>query len=320
MSNEQLSFRRGYDCSKEDGQSVIEKIWRERIEPINFYHGTSSIVRSGIKMFGLSPSLKPYSIDDLTFLSEVEKRLGLGSSLSSPQNDERRNKVYVTTRLQDAVNYAISGPEVLSLDVLPNSSLFIEMLEREPYRFHQSGLPNDTFERLQGLRQNAIALLNQHEPVLVEVDRRSKVLREAVGPALDMLESPEKFREIVSEVSKTGLPIDVDPTDLVTTFLTDIINQPIVKTIPPQELKIVAGNDFYALSPEAKVYGTVLRECFFDMDKHPPLLVGRIIHLRQQTFLSTDVLVSTATYFGFTHAEMEKVFFRVNKLNLENLE
>lgn len=294
---------------------AVNKVWEEKIKNLKLYHGSSESTIDYLKKNGISPNVKPYDIKDLKTLDSIILKTGVRDTGYSK---DKEGQFYISSNINNACLYAITGPEIFRLHFLSNIDLILK--ENKAKKLINS-LTLDELLFLTETKRKIIHMLNSHKPALLEIDidapSMKRHFKETLSDEVGVLYDPKTFEKEVlqreSLLANYGIKKSIDI--LTKDIIFDLNNQPISVAVPANELgKVIKGEEFYSLSQTTKNYGNAFKSIFFDMEKHPPELIN-IISIPSMP-VDMDKIKATAKYYGFSDLEIGILEERVKKFRL----
>lgn len=291
--------------------SSAEQVWKENIQTIRFYHGTSEEIADQIKENGLSPELKPYDQSDIDFLVKIAEKLGS----SAAYIDKKGEKVYITDSLIDACDYAMGGPEVLRLFVLEKCDVILGAQRQE-----EEGLGHiqaEVLARAADIRERTIGALKFYKPALVEITRDSESLAVVLSRKLEdragCLTDKEKFVQEVQRIMKTtGLSEKLAAKTLSDEILYRLREVVSNIPIPPQDLTIKKEEDFYQLTRYTRKIKQMIDEYLFDVDEQPWEVIAAIEDFVDYDSGDEASIVRICEYYGIDQVSIGKIIERIS--------
>jgi len=291
--------------------SSAEQVWKENIQAIRFYHGTSEEIADQIKKNGLSPELKPYDRADIDLLTEAVEELGL----STTYMDRKEEEVYMTVSLIDACGYAMAGPEVLSQFILEKCDVILGAQQQgEKGASHISA---EVLVRVIDIREKVIEALRSYKPALIEIAKDSEslaaVLGDKLGNMFGCLVDKEKFVQEVRTVMKMTDFSEKQAAEVLSSQILRQLGEVVSNiSIPPQDLVIKKGEDFYQLTRYTRKIKQMIDEYLFDIDERPWEVIAAIENFVDYDSGDEASIVRICEYYGMNQASIGKIIERIS--------
>ena len=267
------------EVDKEPNQDVTRRIWEENLNNLNLYHGTSVSIVQKIESDGLSPTSKPYSEEDKVFVENEALRLNTGDYGGYAKGKE--GVFYVTSSQKAACDYAIDGPEMIRLYLLPMVTDVINKMETGNTDQLQN---NADINKVKEIRKKLLSDILNHRPALIRIKRESDVFRKHIKDNLEegwegILDNYDVFKTIVDSVKKEVNIDGIEMTDeIVAKLIVDevkerLLNKPVGTKIEPTDLEYMTGSEFDELNQTTKQVAEVRNYCLEDDEAQPSELI-----------------------------------------------
>lgn len=287
----------------------VDKIWEESIHNMQLYHGTSVAMAETIGEQGVVHEIKPYRVDDLKYLDGILAKFGIVYPGSYSYNAE--GKFYLTSSLEAAIDYAISGPEILSIHIIPYIS---QLLSASTDELRGQTISDEERDELSQIRQRAIDVLNAHRPAMVITDINAPAVKSKINEwgLSDKFYDQEAFKKYItqdgSHVDKSS--VEFSARMMEESFRNFYINDPLRAS---DIRRICTGDDFFSLNWKSKEFGEVYKEVFYDIYKIPPDLVGEVNEFSDTQKHIRDI-ENISRFYGLSSTDTQTVIERARML------
>lgn len=283
-----------------------QQMWEKELHNLNLYHGTSVASAEKIMRDGLKPTEKPYKSDDQLFLEEMAISKGVEPGLYSKGKD---NAFFVTSSEIAACGYAVDGPEMVRIYLLP---LTDELMKRTQ--------GTDDFEKIKNIHDELIGTMVDHRPALLKIEKDSVFFKDLIKTRLSedyvkALEDFGTFSSIVEEIkTKYGTSDEV-----ATEFVFDEIKRALSNVatdleIRPEDLKLISGEEFDNLNVLNRKIAKVRDYCLGDEGRQPSELIQFLYRTVCYDAGSLNEMMAICSYFGIDKQEAETIYQRAKEL------
>lgn len=285
--------------------------WEKELHNLNLYHGTSVENAKKIMVDGLKPTEKPYTSEDQLFLEETADAKGVEPGIYAKGKD---NSFFVTSSEIAACGYAVDGPEMVRIYLLPLSD---ELMKRTQ--------GSEDYERIKNIHEKLIDTMVNHRPALLKIKKDSTFFRDLVKTRLSesyvkALDDFESFACIVDEV-KTKYEIS---DEVATEFVLDEVRRGLLNVatdmeIKPENLKLISGDEFDNLNVLNRKIAEVRDFCLRDEKRQPSELIRFLYRAVCYDSGNLNEMMAICSYFGIDKQGADAIYQKAMELQkLEN--
>ncbi len=242
---------------------VVENLWKENLRNFNLYHGTSEVIADNILKNGLRGESKPYNFEDQWFIEQQAFLWGIRDE-GLKYSMGKDSVFYITCSEDTASKYALSGPEMLRIYLLPLS-------KELKYKMIRGGAEKnylEDYEKVNEIKDKWLRQVVEHRPALIKIKKDSESYKKIINSRLnekerDLLENEEIFYEYVEELSKeSGVSIEAAAKNVIDEIKGKFFNEKVKGDLNPEYLEIISGKEFDSLNQENLKYALIRKVCF----------------------------------------------------------
>lgn len=242
---------------------VVENLWKENLRNFNLYHGTSEVIADNILKNGLRGESKPYDSEDQRFIEEQAFLWGIRDE--GLKYSMGKDSVFFITCSEDtASKYALSGPEMMRIHLLPLS-------KELRYKMIRGGAEKnylEDYEKVNEIKDKWLKQVMEHRPALIKIKKDSESYKKIINNRLNereriLLENQEAFYKYVEEFSnESGINIEVAAKSVIDEIKGKFFNEAVKGDLNPEDLEIISGKEFDSLNQDNLIYALIRKVCF----------------------------------------------------------
>ncbi len=295
---------------------IAEKIWKEKVEAIRFYHGTSETIAQQVQKVGLSPNQKPYLSTDHAFFLDILNKLGSDTGYTN----NKENTFYITSSLEDAAAYAIMGPEMLRIFYLRKCDAITD--DWESGKAQTAGVTSQEMDKVRKIHNKIKTVLNQGRPAMVEILKNSPTLQTILKKKINnesfyqLLIDKKAFAAHVKDIvaRNQGMTEEKAAEELAQIIRHQFHEVRVTETIPPTELMIKKGTDFDNLTRATKERAKVITYCFSDIAEQPFEVINAVQDFINYNDGNRQEFIGLCKYYNIGENKAHQIFDRAKKI------
>lgn len=262
-----------------DTRVEVGKLWKENLSNFSLYHGTSESIAKEIKENGLRGESKPYGSEDQFFIENQAFLWGIRDE-GMKYSMGKESVFYVTCSERTACEYAISGPEMLRIHLLPLTKELKEKMEKRGGREKYA----QDYQKVEDIKDGWLKQVVEHRPALIKIKKDSESYKQIVNSRLSetergLLENEDTFYKLVDKFSQeSGLSPEVAAKSLIDNIKAKFFNEPVKGNLNPDDLEMVSGKEFDNLNQENLKYALIRKACFGDKISEQPFELLRFVY------------------------------------------
>jgi hypothetical protein len=290
----------GVDLSaKENGIGLgveVKKLWKENLNNFNLYHGTSVSIAQDISKNGLKGEGKPYDFDDKFFVENQAFLWGIRDE-GMKYSMGKDTVFFVTCSERTACEYALSGPEMLRMHLLPVSKELMGKMEKGGGREKYA----QDYKKVSEIKDRWLKQVVEHRPALVKIKKDSESYKEIISNRLgekerNFLENYDSFYDFVEKFSReSGLSLEVAANSVIDNIKAKFFNEAVNGDLNPNDLEVVSGKEFDSLNQENLKFALIRKVCFGESMKEQPFellsFIYKVIYYKTGTLKNLEGLL-----------------------------